>query len=344
MILARPPQGALVVPMIGLLWRLAALVCFCLLFRQSTLLAEDVKLREEAVRLMERANEVSLPGSVPSYEQVVSFRVHYLDGTTKDGSYSREAAGAAGYREEETFGDYHAVSVRSGNRMSSTVGWGEPPEMRELREQLPVHLGRFDHEDVIRAIDATSALGRPAKCVLFDTHFGSTLQHNQICLDAERGALLRWQVGDETIENLDYFKVGSLWEPARINRSLRGTLRMEIEQRISVIEGPVDPNIFTPPTSSWSKLFHCQTERRAIGISTPQPAPGNLGTDTVDVIVTGMIRENGKTEALKIQSSPRPDLNAEALGTVSQWTFQPMVCNDKLATQGADFVVHFQGR
>ena len=48
-------------------------------------------------------------------------------------------------------------------------------------------------------------------------------------MDAERGALLRWQVGDETIENLDYFKVGNLWEPARINRSLRGTLRMEIE-------------------------------------------------------------------------------------------------------------------
>jgi outer membrane biosynthesis protein TonB len=57
-----------------------------------------------------------------------------------------------------------------------------------------------------------------------------------------------------------------------------------------------------------------------------------------------MIRETGKTEALKIQNSPRPDLNAEALSTVSQWTFQPMMCNDKLATEGADFVVHFQGR
>jgi TonB family protein len=64
----------------------------------------------------------------------------------------------------------------------------------------------------------------------------------------------------------------------------------------------------------------------------------------VDIIVTGMIRENGKTEALKIQSSPRPDLNAEALSIVAQWTFQPMMCDDKLATQGSDFVVHFQGR
>ena len=109
-------------------------------------------------------------------------------------------------------------------------------------------------------------------------------------------------------------------------------------------EGAVDPNIFTPTTSHWNKLFQCQTWRRAIAISTPQPSPGDLGTDTVDVIVTGMIRESGKTEALKIQSSQRPDLDAEALSAVSKWTFQPMMCNDKLATQGTDFVVHFQGR
>jgi TonB family protein len=64
----------------------------------------------------------------------------------------------------------------------------------------------------------------------------------------------------------------------------------------------------------------------------------------VDVIVTGVILESGKTTALKVQSSPRPDLNAEALNTVSQWTFQPMICNDQVVMQGADFVVHFQGR
>jgi hypothetical protein len=161
MILVGPSHRALVVRMIGLLWRLASVVCLCLWFLQSTLLAEDVKLREEAVRLMERANEVSLPGSVPNYEQLVSFRVHYPDGSTKEGWYSRRAASAAGYREDETFDD-------------------------------------------------ASVLGRPAKCVLFDTQFGSTLQPNQLCMDPERGAMLRWQVGDETIENLDYFKVDNL--------------------------------------------------------------------------------------------------------------------------------------
>jgi outer membrane biosynthesis protein TonB len=50
------------------------------------------------------------------------------------------------------------------------------------------------------------------------------------------------------------------------------------------------------------------------------------------------------TFMLKIQDSPREDLNAEALATVSRWTFQPMLCNDRLAGLEADFVVHFQGR
>jgi hypothetical protein len=319
------------------------LTCAFLLLR-SSLFGDDVKLREEAVHLLERANQVSLPGTVPNYEQVVTFRVRYFDGTTKDGTYSRVAAGAAGYREEEALGDYHAISVRSGDRMSSTKGWTEPPEFRELREHLPVLLGRFDHEDVIRSIEETTLQGHAAKCIHFDTHFGATLQHNQLCTENERGVLLHWQVGEEIIDNEDYFAVGTLWEPAHIVRRVRGALRMEIDQKITVAEGPVDANLFTPPTAHWNKLFQCRTWRRAIGTSTPQPTPGNHGTATVDIIVTGMIRETGKTEALKIQSSSRPDLEAEAIATVSQWTFQPMVCNDKVVTSDGDFVVHFQGR
>jgi len=152
--------------MISLFRPFITFTCLCLWFSHGILFAEDVKLREEAVRLMERANQVSLPGPVPNYEQAVSFRVHYPDGAAKEGSYSRVSAGAAGYREEESFGDFHAITVRSGDRISSTVGWEEPPEMRELREQLPVHLGRFDHKDVIRSIETPvcKAVLRNASC------------------------------------------------------------------------------------------------------------------------------------------------------------------------------------
>jgi hypothetical protein len=259
--------------MISLFCRFITFTCLCLWFSHSILFAEDVKLREEAVRLMERANQVSLPGPVPNYEQVVSFRVHYPDGAAKEGSYSRVSAGAAGYREEESFGDFHAITVRSGDRISSTVGWEEPPEMRELREQLPVHLGRFDHEDVIRSIESTSLQGRPSKCILFDTHFGEAVQQNQVCVDAERGAMLHWQVGADTIDNYDYFKVGDLWQPAHITRNVRGALRMEIEQKVSILESTVDSNMFVPPTSQWNKLYSAGPDGARSEFQHPSPHP-----------------------------------------------------------------------
>jgi TonB family protein len=310
--------------------------------------AEDVKLRESAVALIERANQVSLPGTVANFEQVVTFRVHYPDGSTKEGTYSRIGAAkgmASSYREERTFGDYHAITVRSDNRLSSTGTWAEPPELREVREQLPVHLGRFDHEDVILSINDDSVKGRPAKCIEFNTHFGATLQHNELCTDVEHGYLVRWKVGNEYIENSEYFQVGNLWEPAHMQRSIHGKLRLELTQSVKVIEGEVDPNIFTPPTGRWNKTFECQNMRRPVVLSTPQPAPGDKTTKITDVLVTGMIRETGKTEALKVQSSSgRPDLDAEALTTVAAWTFQPMMCSSHPVTTEADFVVHFQGR
>jgi hypothetical protein len=333
--------------MIFCIWRFAALIGVVVCLASTLLFAEDVKLREEAVHLMERANAVSLPGTVPNYEQVVTFRVHYPDGTTKEGSYSRVMAGALRHRDEVTFGDQHSVIVRVGDRQSEATkgaGWSNPPEFRELLDQLPVHLGRFDHEDVISSIEDTTVQGRPAKCIQFGTHFGDVLQSNQVCVDAERGVMLHWQVGDETIENSDYFQVDTLWEPAHIVRNLRGALRMEIDQKISMMEGPVDPNVFTPPNSTWKKLYTCRTTRRPIGISTQQPPSGNQGSETVDVIVTGLILETGKTFLLQVRDSTRPDLNAEALATVGQWTFQPMMCDDRKAGLEADFVVHFQGR
>jgi hypothetical protein len=304
---------------------------------------EDIKVREEAVRLLERANQVSLPGAAPNYEQAVSFRVYYSDGSSKEGAYTKIAVGASGYREERSFADYHDVIVRSGDKMSGTATWTPPTELQELRDQLPVHLGRFDDKDVIRSIEDTNIDGIAAKCISFDTLFGDKLQQNQICVDAARGPVLRWQVGDETIENSGYFRVGTLWEPAHISRSLRSALRMQIEQRITVMD-KVDASLLSPPSGHWDKLIQCQPYRRPIVISAPQPIAGNAGTETIDVVVSGFVLSTGKTDKLQIQSSSRPDLNGEALETVAKWIFQPMICNDKPSTQWMEFVVHFQGR
>jgi len=318
---------------------------FAILLCIAPLLAEDVKLREQAVHLMEVANAASLTGGLGNYEQTVTFAFYdSLTGSEKEGTFSELSAGADGRRDEFTFGDYHAIRVISGDRLSDSRTGEEPPEVRELLRYIPIHLGRFDHEDVIRSIEDMNVLGRPAKCINFDTHFGSEMQANQICVDIERGALLRWHVGDELIENSQYFQIANLWEPGRIRRFVRGALQLEIDQRMTATQVPVDAKAFSPVSGHWQRMFGCKNKRRAVGISMPMPPAGTAGTGTVDVIVHGYIWDNGTVQPITIESSERPDLNAEALKLVATWKFLPLMCNDKPAATVADFVVHFQGR
>jgi hypothetical protein len=320
---------------------------FCLLIVLSlatALPAEDVKLREQAVQLLELANAVSLPGALKNYRQTVKFRFHELDGTVKEGAFTRVYAGASLYRTESTFGDYRDTVVISGDRRSVQANGNVPPAVLDLRSQLPVNLGRFDQDDVIRSIEYRQVLDRPAKCIHFRTRFGETVQSNEICVDTDRGSVIRWQVGDEVFENTDYFKVGPLWEPGQIRRYRNGQLNLEIEQHIELVKGEIDSRLFSPPTGKWNHFEPCRNPRRAVGISTPMPPPGTNGKAIVDVVVHALIWQDGSVGIPEIASSPRPDLNDEALKTVLTWTFVPLICNDREAGTDADLVVHFQGR
>lgn len=307
--------------------------------------AEDVKLRENAVNLIERANALSLIGGFRDYEQVVTFTFHdLLTGASKNGAFTRTSAGADGRRDEFTYGDYRAESVYAGDLMSSTRSRTESPEIVELLDQLPVYLGHFDDKDNIRSIEDSNVLGRAAKCINFETYLGTGVQSNQICVDQERGTLLRWRVGKELIENSEYFQVARLWEPGHIRHFVRGALRLEIDQRITRTSVPVDVSSFSPPSGKWQKWWGCKNRRQPVGTSMPMPPPGTAGTQIVNVVVRGYIWDTGAVEPTSIVSSLRPDLNEEAMKLVATWKFTPLMCNDQVAATIADFVVHFQGR
>jgi len=311
----------------------------------SVLDAEDVKLREQAVHLMEGANAASLLAGYRDYEQVVSFAFHDpLDSQITTGTFSRISAGSEGRREEFNYGSYHAITSIAEDRSSSTRISNEPPEIVELLDQLPIFLGRFDDQDLIRSIEDSNVGGRAAKCINFDTHLGTGVQANQMCVDSARGTLLRWHVGDELIENSEFFPVSTLWEPAHIRHYIRGALRVEIEQHISHTFVPVDVKTFSPPSGEWHKWWKCQNYRRTVGISMPMPPPGTQGTNIVDVVVRAFISDKGVVQPTLIVSSLRPDLNDEAMKLVATWKFAPLMCNDQVAATSADLVVHFQGR
>ena len=318
-------------------------ILFAILLFVLPIRSEDLNLRMQAIHLMELANAASLTGGLRNYRQTVSFVTYDpVTATPKSGTFTRLSAGSAGHRDEINFGDYHSTRATAGNRVSATETAPEPAEVRELFKQLPIRLGRFDHEDVIRSIEDSSVLGRPARCINFDTQFGDTLQANQICLDSERGALLRWRVGEELVENSEFFQIENLWEPGHIRVYERGALRLDIEQQI--VSAQVDPASFAPPNGRWNTTFPCRNPRRPVAVFTPMPPPGDSGTGIVDIVVHGYIWSDGRVQPTGIESSLRPDLNDEALRLVATWRFLPLICNDEPAATVSDFAVHFQNR
>ena len=72
--------------------------------------AQDIKVREEAVRLLERASLVSTPAQRPSSERVDEFRV-FSDADVQEGSFSRVVIQGVGRREEWAFGNDHLLNV-----------------------------------------------------------------------------------------------------------------------------------------------------------------------------------------------------------------------------------------
>jgi len=319
-------------------FRRLGLLAALLILGEAFLNAQDMPTRVEAVRLLERANAVSLPSaSMPNHKHDATFRAYGLDGTTKEGNFSA-IYGKDGDRDEFNFGDYHGIRLSYQGKMFQNAYQAYPPELSEVDHLIPLHIGRFDHSDTIDSIKAATLFGRPAKCIQFETVNGRTHESNEICVDDELGTLVRWSVGGEVIENTEYVSFQGVWLPTHIRHYIDGKLRMEVEQTFSVMDGPIDWAAVTPPNATF--LTRCSEARRAIAQSTPQPASAGPGP-WYDVKVQAVIGTDGRVRQASVLSAGRPDLEEQAIQIVSGWVFIPATCNGKPNAVNANLTVHF---
>lgn len=320
----------------------SVLTLLALLIASTLSLAQDAQLRQEAILLLERANAVSLPPHIPSFEHSIAFRVLDSDSGAQEGTLTRVVVQGTGRRDEITFGDYHVVNVLTRGQLA-TIRTSElaPPEVARVMRLTPIYLVRFDHEDVIYAITDSQADGRPLRCVQFDTVTGRKSDRNELCVDAANGTLVSEKLGNELIENRDFFPFAGAVVPARISYSVQGIPRTEITQTMSALTDAT-PNVLAAPPDAQIRKF-CTTYRRPFGESMPQPRPGNGGGD-FDLVVRGIIGQDGRVHDAVVQSSERPDLNAEALSLVRQWVFSPAMCNGRPGQTEASFTLYFQAR
>ena len=305
----------------------------------GTTTAQDISIRVEAIRLMERANTVSHPTHrTRNHKEVITFRAYRLDGTTMDGRAENIIAGDT-ERYETTFGDYHSISIHFPVHIVQNDYQPPPPETLEEEKLTPLLIGHFDKSDTINFIAPATLYGRPARCVQFETVNARTRQPaNEICLDDELGTLVRWNVGEDLIEDSDYISFEGVLLPRHIRHFINGKLRMEVEQEFSVIEDPIDWAALTPPHAHTTRT--CYDYKQPTIRSMPQPAGAGPGP-WYDVQVHGAIGGDGRVHQASVLPAGRPDLEKQAIEIVSTWVFTPPLCNGTPTTISVDLVVHF---
>ena len=304
--------------------------------------AQDPEVRREAVQLLERANGVSLSPKLPNLERVDTFRVFDSSSGPQEGAFTRVVVQGTGRREESRFGAYHSLNIWTGGHLA-TMRTSElpPPEVSTVMRLTPIYLLRFADDDVIHAIVDKAPGGKRVRCIEFDTIRGQKIDNNEFCVDPGNGTLVLEKVGNELIENSEFFSFAGELVPARITYSFAGVRKLEISQTLAELTDASE-NVLGAPPAAQIRNF-CKTYRRAIGTSMPQPQAGKGGRN-VDVAVRGIIWTDGKVREAVVQSAEYPDLGAEALALVQQWVFTPAVCDGNPNTQEATFVVHFHGR
>jgi TonB family protein len=315
---------------------LLAVLCF-----PSVLFPQDIRVREQAVNLLEKANAVSTAVHLPNLERTDTFQVFGNEAGTREGTFTRVVIQGTGRRDETTFGDYHVIEVHTGRTIAKVRSHElAPPEVEDLMRLTPIYHLNFDDQDVIHRIDNREVNGRAARCIEFDTITGQKSEANEICVDAENGTLLREKVDDELVENSEFFSFSGALMPG-ISYSFAGSPKMEIKQVMTPLTDATDNVLAAPPNAQMWQF--CKTYRRPFGESMPQPKAGNGGTDS-EVVVRGIIARDGRIHDAVVQASERPEFNAEALDLIHQWVFTPALCNGEPNDTEAAFTLHFQGR
>src|SRR3984885_10871932 len=128
-------------------WALASFLIVFLVW--DVAFSQDIKVREEAVLLLERAQQASRAPKLPNLERVDTFRT-FGDAGIKEGSFSRMVIQGVGRRDEYTLGDYRLLNVWKEKQVAVTGSpHVMPGELVNVGKLTPILLVHFDGGDVI---------------------------------------------------------------------------------------------------------------------------------------------------------------------------------------------------
>jgi TonB family protein len=320
----------------------AAMFCSTMLCAITLVASEDPKLRQEANELADRAIAVSRPARWAPYHSEAHFHHTSSDGSSTEGTYVIDYQAPNTRRREVSVGDFHALMIITPSGAGATETQPLlPPAAREVERIFPLYSIRFDKEDVIHDVRNSTFMGKPTRCIYFQSNFGSQTREGEACFDTAMGTLVHFRFGGQTIDSTNWTKFAGYWLPGHIEESEDGRLSMTIDQSFTAVDSFPPETFVIPPGAT--PFARCETFKGATGVSMPQPESGP-GDNVDDIVVQGQIERDGTVTNAAILRSKRPDLNAEALQLIAQWRFRPTRCNGEVTRSRGTFTLHFKGR
>jgi len=291
--------------------------------------------------LTNRARRLSSPTNWGAHELNALFRGHTA-AAEEDGTYKLLYLGRDNYRIEfrtPTFQMTRVVRKEGGYTVRSLPV--SPTVEEYVWKSLPIVPIGFDSKDLVRAIVDRPLGGRKVRCVEFDTIDGLKKESNEVCVDAETGTFAYIRADIRAYTYSDFFRFGDALFPRHILIE-EGDIRIEIDQMVKPIEGPLDPSLMEPPPGATFYPF-CTEFRLAVARDRLQPKAGP-GTNIEEIQVRGEVLPDGKMRNAVVDTASRAELRAEALDLVSRWTFQPATCDGKPINSWTTISIQFQGR
>lgn len=307
----------------------------------TSLPAEDVQLRAQAIALMSRAKVASsLKGGPFNIRTEVTFRTSGEDGNSGSGTLNRLHSRQGYVREDVAWGDFRASMVGVKMQIAKLGPWDlKPYAVRQLFALVPFSVGELDSSDVVRTIKDSNE----STCVMIEIIQGETREPGDVCFSRATGVMTSAHAGGASYSYSSYHEIAGGLMPAHIDYRERNGFTLSADIVMTKLDTLPDDAFAFPEGANVNTM--CARYSLPLPISVPQPPVAGSEGSTVSVVnLQAEVSVDGAVVNPYVIRSDRPQLNPEALKTVQSWRYEPGTCNGKPNQMQIDLEVRFQGR
>jgi TonB family protein len=310
------------------------LLTVSLILGSSLLMADSRNEREEVVALIQKARASAdiEAQEVPPLLMRAQVTLFPQKGSPTEGSYLFVRASREQWRRELILPGYQEITVAEQGKVwrASSLHY-EPYLIFQVEAALRFYRSLPSGPDwQVRRIREKRLGTTRVKCAELKA---SSPEGYEVCADPISGNLLREldQTWDVTYEFADYAATAGKMFPHTLRVTQGDHLIAEVKVREIAPAPNLDPMSFVRPNGAKLAGFtDCQNTQRAKLLANPMPHyPGaaKLHGERGTVRLYAEVGGDGQVHGLAVVRSVSPQLDASALESVSQWRYQPTMCN-----------------